>query len=73
MGKGAYAGGRVECDEVAGALDEDVRPVALLVDDTCAEARVVEPRCGRAAGKALSAAKGSVLYSGCAVKRCPWI
>ena len=48
-------------DEVACALDEDVRPVALLVDDATYEPGVINPRGRRAAREALDATEGGVL------------
>ena len=48
-------------DKVARALDENVRPVALLVDDTANKAVVVDPRGGRAAGETLDATECCVL------------
>ena len=48
-------------DKVASALDEDVRPVALLVDGAADKAVVVNPRGGWAAREALDATECGVL------------
>ena len=61
MGQGAYAGGRVECDEVAGALDEDVRPVALLVDDSSELAIIAIPMRRGFPGEPLNSAERCIL------------
>ena len=62
MSKGTtHAGRGVVRDEVAGALDEDVRPVALLVDDAGLLPSVVEPRRRGAAREALHTAEGCIL------------
>ena len=49
-------------DKVASALDEDVRPVALLVDDTANKTVVVSPGGGWTAREALDATKCRVLF-----------
>ena len=48
---------------VARAVDEDVRPVALLVYDASVLAVIVRPGRRRAASETLDAAEGSVLRS----------
>ena len=47
--------------EVSCALEEDVRPVALLVHDACRVAVAVDPGRGRAPREALDAAECRVL------------
>ena len=59
-----YTPGLLLRDEMARVLNEDVRPIALLVHDPCLRPGVIEPGRGRAAREALDAAKRRVLKDG---------
>ena len=58
---GTYALRGVVWDEVPCALDENIRPVALLMDDPGLLPVAVEPRCGWSARESLYPAESCVL------------
>ena len=59
--KGTYAGWVVVGDEVARALDENVRPVVLLVNNPSELTIIAIPRCRRFPGKPLNSPESCVL------------